>query len=409
MPAADCILSAMRKISLFAALCSCAGYAFAQSPSNVGVTPGTPAVSSPGTGRPGGRGRGNFNPPKLNYKVNADKTVTFDLKAPDANDVKLNGDFLKQAATPAQMTKGADGVWTVTIGPLHPAIYSYTFSIDGVRDIDPTNPMLQTGERSASSMFEVPGDGPALYDVTNVPHGSLHINWYQSKTVGAERAIYVYTPPGYEESKTKYPVLYLLHGSGDMEDGWTAIGRANFILDNLIAQGKAKPMLIVMPYGRALEERKLGGASMQQPEDREAYQKDLLTDVIPLVEKTYHVLAKADDRALAGLSMGGGQTYQIGLSHLDTFHYLGAFSAAVAQNPEEQYKAAFEDAAAANEKLKVFFISVGRDDRLYEPNQNMDQLLTKAGIKHEFVPSEEGHVWRNWRDYLGEFAPMLFR
>ena len=168
-------------------------------------------------------------------------------------------------------------------------------------------------------------------------------------------------------------------------------------------------MLIVMPYGRALEARTLGSASMQQPTDREAFQNDLLGDVIPLVEKTYRVSAEADDRALAGLSMGGGQTYQIGLSHLDTFHYLGAFSAAVAQNPEEQYKDALEDAASTNKKLKLLYITVGRDDFLYAANQNMDQLLTQAGVKHQFVTSEEGHVWRNWRDYLGQFAPMLFR
>jgi enterochelin esterase-like enzyme len=398
----------MRIISLVAAFCCCVSLGFGQSASTASVAPGAPAVSGPGPAR-AGRGRGNFAPPKLNYKVNADKTVTFDLKAPEATDVKLSGDFLKQAVTPAQMTKGADGVWTVTIGPLHPAIYSYSFMIDGVRDIDPTNPMMKAGERSAESMFEVPGDSPALYDMTNVPHGSVHINWYESKAVNAPRSIWVYTPPGYEESHTKYPVLYLLHGSGDMENGWTTIGRANLILDNLIAQGKAKPMLIVMPYGRALEARTLGGASMQQPTDREAFQNDLLNDVIPLVEKTYHVSAKADERALAGLSMGGGQTYQIGLSHLDTFHYLGAFSAAVGQNPLEQYKDAFENPAAANKKLKVFYITVGRDDFLYAANQNMDQQLTKAGIKHQFAASEEGHVWRNWRDYLGNFAPMLFR
>ncbi len=398
------------RISLFAALLCCAPLAFPQAATNVAVTPGTPSVAAPGgPGRGPGRGRGNFTPPKINYKVNADKTVTFDLKAPEANDVKLLGDFLKQAATPAAMTKGADGVWSVTIGPLHPAIYSYSFQIDGVRDIDPTNPMMKAGERSAESMFEVAGDSPALYDMTNVPHGSIHINWYESKAVGAARSVWVYTPPGYEEGRAKYPVLYLLHGSGDMENGWTTIGRANLILDNLIAQGKAKPMLVVMPYGRALEARVLGAESMQQPTDREAFQNDLLNDVIPLVEKTYRVSAKPDDRALAGLSMGGGQTYQIGLSHLDTFHYLGAFSAAVAQNPGEQYKAFFDNPAADNKKLKLLYITVGRDDFLYTANQNMDAMLTRAGIKHQFVTSEEGHVWRNWRDYLGNFAPMLFK
>jgi enterochelin esterase-like enzyme len=243
-----------------------------------------------------------------------------------------------------------------------------------------------------------------------VPHGTVHINWYSSKTVDAPRGLYVYTPPGYEAGRERYPVLYLLHGSGDTESGWVTIGRANWILDNLIASGKAKPMLIVMPYGRALPDVYLGPASVGTAPAPTAFGADLLTDVIPYVEKNYRVSSKADDRALAGLSMGGGQTLQIGLTHLDTFHYLGAFSAGIrGQNVEEQYKDVFSDPAAANKRLKVFYIACGKTDSLFPASKGLSDALDKAQVKHQFVESEEGHVWRNWRNYLADFAPRLFR
>jgi len=204
-------------------------------------------------------------------------------------------------------------------------------------------------------------------------------------------------------------VLYLLHGSGDTQAGWVTIGRANLILDNLIAAGKAKPMIIVMPYGRPTADVTLvqnrGGASPQG----NGFQNDILNDVIPYVEKLYRVSAKADDRALAGLSMGGGQTLQIGLSHLDTFHYLGAFSAAARGNPQEAFKEFFADPGAANKKLKLFYIACGKTDSLFAGSQSLHEALDKAQIKHTFVASEEGHVWRNWRDYLADLAPKLFR
>jgi enterochelin esterase family protein len=356
-------------------------------------------------------GRANRAPQKPTYVVHSDRTVSFELRAPSANTVKLSGDFLQSAQ---DMKKAEDGTWSITVGPLNPAVYSYRFNVDGVSNIDPENPMIQLGDRSASSMFEVPGEKPAPYEVQPVPHGTVHINFYQSKTVGALRSILVYTPPGYEDSKAKLPVLYLLHGSGDTESGWMTIGRANLILDNLIAEGKAKPMIVVMPYGRPAGAVQLVAKKAPDPQaapqdPTAVFGKDLLEDVIPYVEKLYRVSAKADDRALAGLSMGGGQTLQIGLSHLDTFHYIGAFSAAARGNAEETYKDFLADPAVANKKLKLFYIACGKTDSLYAPAQAFDEVLNKHQIKHTFVASEEGHVWRNWRNYLAEFSSQLFK
>jgi enterochelin esterase-like enzyme len=334
--------------------------------------------------------------------------VTFELRAPDAASVKISGDFM-----PAQdMKKGEDGVWTFTSAPLAPAMYSYTFTADGLRGIDPVNPILQPGERSASSIFTVPGDKPAPYEVQPVPHGTVHINTYESKSIQGPRTAWIYTPPGYESSSARYPVLYLLHGSGDTQNGWVMIGRAHHIMDNLIAAGKAKPMIVVMPYGRPTADVTLvqnRAAAPQQGNATAAFQDDLLKDLIPAVEKMYRVSARPDDRALAGLSMGGGQTLQIGLSHLDTFHSLGAFSAAGRGNPEDAYKEFFADPAAHGKKLKLFYIACGKTDSLFAGAQNLHEALDKHKIRHVFVASEEGHVWRNWRNYLADFAPQLFR
>jgi enterochelin esterase family protein len=225
------------------------------------------------------------------------------------------------------------------------------------------------------------------------------------------RGLYIYTPPGYEQSQMRYPVLYLLHGSGDTESGWVDVGRANLILDNLIAAGSARPMIVVMPYGRPQPEVMLYPvAAGRGPQNaNELYGNDLLHDVIPYVEKLYRTNATAENRAIAGLSMGGGQALEIGLNHLDTFHYVGAFSAAARGNPEEAYKDFFADPKADNKKLKVFYIACGKADRLFPSSQTLSDALAKHEIKHEFAPSEEGHVWRNWRNYLTDFAPKLFR
>lgn len=236
----------------------------------------------------------------------------------------------------------------------------------------------------------------------------MHINWYDSKSVGASRSIWVYTPPGYEAGAAKYPVLYPLHGSGDTETGWVMVGRANIILDNLIAAGKAKPTIVAMPYGRPLQEVYFGAS--QPPSDRNAWENHPLTDAIPYVEKLYRAAADADNRAIAGLSMGGGQALQTGMTHLDVFRSIGAFSvASQGQNLEDRYKDFFADSAATNKKLKVSYVARGKTDSLFPGSQALAGALEKHAIRHSFTASEEGRVWRNWRNRLTEFTPQLFQ
>ena len=343
------------------------------------------------------------------YKVNADRTVTFRLHAPDASAVTVSGDFTQ---TPQPLTKGEDGTWSFVSAPLRPAIYDYSFTVNGLRINDPSNPLVKTGDRSSSTMFEVKGDKgdkAAPWDIQPVPHGAIRIEYYESKKFAAPKMVWVYTPPGYETSTAKYPALYLLHGAGDTEAGWVTTGHANLILDNLIAEGKAKPMIVVMPYGRPAPSVTLNlTAPAPVTEAGVTFPNDLVEDVVPFVEKTYRISARADDRAIAGLSMGGNQTLQVGLTHLDLFHYIGAFSPVVII-PEQAFKDALADPVGTNKRLRLFYIYIGKLDTLYTSNQNLDKLLNDRKVKHAFVETEEWHVWRNWRDYLADFAPRLFR
>jgi len=359
---------------------------------------------------PAGRGgRGGAAPAQPAYEVHTDRTVTFKLRAPDATDVKVSGDFTPMAQT---MNKGADGVWNVTVGPLRPALYNYAFTVDGVRAIDPANPMLGAADRgSGSSLFEVKAEKPEPWDIQPVPHGTVHIEYYVSKRFESPRMIYVYTPPGYGASTGKYPALYLMHGAGGEESSWFAEGRANLILDNAIAEGKAKPMVVVMPYGRPGQAARFGpstAVAAQVP--GVVFPNDVVEDVIPFAQKTYRISDRADDRAIAGLSMGGNQTLLTGLTHLDTFHYIGAFSPVVFnQTAEQDFKEALADPAATNKKLKLFYIYCGKTDTLFQSIQSFDQFLNERHIGHKFIQTEEWHVWRNWRDYLADFVPRLFR
>ena len=334
--------------------------------------------------------------------------MTFQLRAPEATDVKVSGDFTQTALT---LVKGADGMWTVTAGPLRPALYNYAFTVNGVRVVDPANPMIGAADRgSGSSLFEVKADQPEPWDIQPVAHGAVHIQYYVSKKFQAPRMVYVYTPPGYETSTVKYPALYLMHGAGGEESSWFAEGRANLILDNLIAAGKAKPMVVVMPYGRPGPAARFGPSTPPPATPGVVFPNDVVEDVIPFAEKMYRISARADDRAIAGLSMGGNQTLETGLTHLDTFHYIGAFSPVVFnQSVEQDFKEALGDVAATNKKLKLFYIYCGKTDTLFDSIQSFHQLLDQRSIHHQFIQTEEWHVWRNWRDYLADFAPRLFR
>ncbi len=351
--------------------------------------------------RPGG-------PPLVSPEVHADRRVTLRLMAPKATEVTVSGELAQ--GKPQPMTKDEKGLWSATLGPLDPEIYTYMFSIDGASVPDPSNPYMKPGVRTSSSQVEVPADRPQYYDMRPVAHGTLHVNTYESKSLGFTRSVYVYTPPGYENGRDRYAVLYLLHGAGDTESGWVTVGRANAILDNLIADGKAKPLVVVMPFGHTQPSVGLGPMAPANP-DRNLFAKDLLDDVMPLVERLYRISNQPDQRAIAGLSMGGGQALNIGLTRLDLFHWIGAFSSAIGlagSQPEKVFAELLEDAAAANKKIRLLWIACGEQDRLFESNQRFSELLTKHGIKHTFAATDGAHQWKLWRRYLHELTPLLF-
>jgi enterochelin esterase family protein len=366
-----------------------------------GRGPATPDAPGAAGGRGGGRG-----PQIKAVEVHDDHTVTFRFNAPTAKEIVLVANFLPE---PLALTKDANGVFSATTPPLEPAIYHYHYTIDGVRGIDPHSPYSQRGADDATgSIFEVYGATPAYYDPQPVPHGQIHTIWYESKSVGAERSFRVYTPPGYETGKVKYPVLYLLHGSGQNENDWFEVGRANFILDNLIAEHKAKPMVIVTPFGHS-QASHLSGAATPAGVKNTAFADDLLLQIIPTVEKTFRVSTKADDRAIAGLSMGGGQTVSIGFSHLDLFHSIGIFSAGGGGNDAvKQYPDLLTDPAATNKKMKLIWICAGDKDFALAGAQTLDKTLTQYKVKHSFTMTTGVHEWKVWRFAIHEFAPLLF-
>lgn len=348
-------------------------------------------------------------------EVNADRTVTFRFRAPEATAVDLVGEItLGKGLQP--MTKGEDGVWTITVGPLPPEIWSYNFRLEGVEVPDPSNPSIKPVPPGfpMSSFVEVPGNSPAFYDSRPVPHGDVRIVMYESKAMGVTRFLWIYTPPGYDESKVNYPVLYLLHGNGEAQNGWVMNGRANIILDNLIAEKKAQPMVVVMPQGHALQAAGVGPLVRLPGETKmysERFPKDLLGDIIPLIERRFRVIADADHRAIAGLSMGGGQALTIGLKHPDLFHYVLGYSAAVSEqfmNGEEALKNVLPSAAEANSKLRLLWVSCGRQDFLYEANREFAETLKAKGVKLTYRETEGSHVWSVWRNNLDESAPLLF-
>jgi enterochelin esterase-like enzyme len=343
-------------------------------------------------------------------EVRPDHSVTFRLFAPKASEVVLMGspgilEFLKE---PTPLKKDDKGVWSVTVGPLQPGFYTYGYAIDGgLRMPDPTNPDLELRRWGPTSMFIVPGTEKAVFEERNVPHGSVHINFYDSKNLGTARMFYVYTPPGYEGRQEKYPVLYLLHGNGQIEASWTWTGRANVIMDNLLADGKIKPMIVVMPYGHIPREIKPAPATPSGPGgDMAAIEKELLTGVKPIVESNYRALTDREHRAIGGLSMGAMQSQSIGLHNLDKFAYIGAFSGP--PNRAEWDKA---DPAELNKMLKVFWIGCGTEDKSvnFASVKDFADSLTAKKVNHVFNPSGLGHSWPNWQVYLSKYAQLLFR
>jgi enterochelin esterase-like enzyme len=338
--------------------------------------------------------------------VHPDRRVTFNLRAPKASEVTLSMDYMP-AGTREKMTRDGDGAWSVTIGPLDPTVYIYWFNVDGITMADPVNPNIKLRARTSASMIEVPAESPALWEARDVPHGSVDINWQKSAAINGEtRAFWVYTPPGYEkETRRRYPVLYLFHGSNDTAAGWTLAGHANFILDNLLAEKKALPMIIVMPFGHATPFGARGGTI----NNNDLYEKYVLKDVMPLVESKYRVAPGRENRAIAGLSMGGGQTLTIGFRHLDLFSAIGAFSAAIPADFEKEFSQLIANPKDVNAKLKLLWFACGRQDSLFDRSQKFADLLKAHQIKYTFSPSEGAHVFKVWRLYLSQFAPLLFR
>jgi enterochelin esterase family protein len=306
------------------------------------------------------------------------------------------------------MSNDGSGIWSVTVGPLEPELYEYSFVVDGVRVADPANPEVKPGRSATASIVEVPGEKPLLHSfVPGVAHGALRQQWYQSGALYRRRGLHLYTPPGYDQrTRTRYPVLYLLHGGGDSDGTWSKLGRAHMIADNLVAQRKALSMVIVMPDGHAAS-----GATSDPKHDRNAstaaFQRDLLKVVMPFVEANYRVKNDRESRAIAGLSMGGGQALTIGLNNLDRFAWVGGMSSSM-PSAEETVASALVDPSATNASLRLLWVGCGKDDFLLEQNQQFDELLARRGIQHTYRLTEGIHSWPVWRRYLAELLPLLF-
>src|SRR5436190_8879880 len=343
---------------------------------NVTAQPRPPAISSP--------------------DVNPDHSITFRYYSRTAQRVIVKGEFL---TSPLAMSKDTSGIWSITVPPVKPDIYPYSFMVDSVELPDPNNTYVFANERFKRSIVDIPGNQPLIHSLQNVPHGKISYRWYKSATLGSTRQLLVYTPPGFTaNSKTKYPVLYLIHGGSDTEETWTKVGRANFIADNLIAQNKAVPMIIVMPYGNV------------RPKPMPDFTKDVINDIIPFIESNYPVLTDSKNRAVAGFSVGGGQTLNIGVTNTDKFAYICSYAPYTAT---EEFQKNFTnwspDAGKINKQVKLFTISVGTEDFLYESVKKNIAMFKekKVNVKSYIVPG--GHTWMNCKAYLTTTLQELFK
>ena len=366
--------------------------------------------------------------PVVSPEIHDNNTVTFRFKAPKAVRVQLTGDFLPvqknakfEAPGIVDLKEGQEGVWEYTTPePLKPELYSYSFIVDGLRMNDPANVYLIRDVSTLTNVFIIGGDRADFYKVNPVPHGTVSRIWYDSPALGLERRMTVYTPAGYETSGKRYPVLYLLHGMGGDEEAWISLGRTAQILDNLIAQGKAKPMIVVMPNGNASQEAAPGESSrgmvpptMQLPKTMEGSYEQAFPEIVKFIDKNYRTIKSKSGRAIAGLSMGGLHSLHISKQYPDMFNYIRLFSADIMPNKEVS-SPIYENMEG---KLKVqfdknpalYWIAIGKTDFLYKANEEYRKLLDEKGYKYTYYESDEGHIWKNWRIYLTEFVPMLFR
>jgi len=342
-------------------------------------------------------------------EVQADGRVTFRLKATNATDIRVDCDSLPSA----KMQRDDEGVWSYVTPPLAPDFYGYSFVIDGVRALDLRNPLMKYNLLGSESEVHVPGPSSLPWEVNDVPHGVIHRHFYHSAACGDDRAWFVYTPPGYKPSRWKrYPTLYLLHGFSDDASAWWSVGQANIIFDNLIARGQARPMVVVMPLGygtlEVLHRRNVREADPElHRRNTDAFHASLLDEVLPEVERDYRVSKRRQDRAMAGLSMGGYESLTVGLNDLQQFAWIGAFSAGKVST---NYAAEFPGLdASANGRLRLLWISCGKDDALDKPNKQLAQWLISQGIHLTWQETPGVHSWRVWRRNLAEFAPLLFK
>jgi len=348
-------------------------------------------------------------PALITPEVHSDNSVTFRFRAPNAREVKLT----REGAEPLAMQKDDQGIWTVNTASLPPDYYGYSIVVDGARSIDPYNPLLKPNLLSTENMVHIQGPPSLPWERNDVPHGEVHHHFYRSAVANDDRDYYVYTPPEYDPSAKKtYPVFYLLHGYSDDASGWSAVGRANIILDNLIAQGKAKPMIVVMPLGYGtMEIIRLGWGSWSHTDVRDQnfsrFREALLTEVMPRVEAEYRVIKDRNSRAIAGLSMGGSESLLTGLNNLDRFAWIGAFSAGGLPEPFDKNFPSLD--GKANQQLKLLWIACGTEDRLITANRNLREWLKGKCINHTDIETPGMHTWMVWRRNLAEFAPLLFR
>jgi len=376
-----------------------------------------PETNAPPPAR-GGRGRGGA-PRPAPVEVSADGHITFRLLAPNAQNVRVNSPDVPVPANRLVLARNTNNVWEGAVGPIQPGEYRYNFNVDGLSVVAPRNPATTEAETSSESndqtwsLVNVPGSD--LMDTRNVPHGAVETVTYFSKALNRFRRMHVYTPPGYEKGSGRYPIFYLLHGAGDSDDAWSTVGRAGFIMDNLIADHKAKPMVVVMPAGHTSAMGRRGGGAAAGGPPRDEFQEDFLGDIMPYAESHYRVYTDKGHRAIAGLSMGGSQTLNAAFATLDKFAYIAVFSSGASlmnaggtSGWEERHKDVLDN-SKLKKGIKLIWMSTGKEDGLITSSRATVDLLKKHGFNPVFLESPGAHTWINWRNYLGQYAPQLFR
>lgn len=354
--------------------------------------------------------------------VNPDKTVTFRYYAPNVDTVEVNGDFLSKAERPALMKNNGNGLWEYTTSaPVRPEVYTYSYIVDNQKVLDPLNMFVWRNISDLYNIFIVPGERTENYQIKDVPHGTVSSVWYNSPALQMNRRMMVYTPAGYENGRRKYPVLYLLHGMGGDETAWLDFGRAAQILDNLIAQGKASPMIVVMPNGNPSQEaaplENSTGYNLPQfylPKTMDGEFEASFTDITSFVEKNYRAIKKKSARAIAGLSMGGFHSLYISALYPKMFGYVGLFSPAVSAQEESKDIPVYRDIdlewkAQMEKNPPLYWIGIGNEDPLYQEVAALRKKFDLCGYPYTYYESEGGHVWTCWRIYLEEFTQLLFK